>query len=73
MTAAYRQRKVEQVYIKSKCGHSILLDTNCLKPLITKQGLLKKDYFKIMILDLLFHVICSLHFMFGVARLKKYK
>jgi hypothetical protein len=30
MTTACRQGKVEQVYIKSKCGHSILLDTvNC--------------------------------------------
>jgi len=27
MTAACRQGKVEQVYIKSNCGHSILLDT----------------------------------------------
>ena len=26
-TAACQQGKVEQVYIKSKCGHSILLDT----------------------------------------------
>ena len=25
--AAGRQGKVEQVYIKSKCGHNILLDT----------------------------------------------
>ena len=30
MTAACRQEKVEQLYIKSKCRHSILLDTvNC--------------------------------------------
>jgi len=30
MTAACWQRKVEQVYIKSKFGHSILFDTeNC--------------------------------------------
>jgi len=29
-TAARRQGKVEQVYIKSKCGHNILIDTvNC--------------------------------------------
>jgi len=27
MTAACQQGEVEQKYIKSKCGHSILLDT----------------------------------------------
>ena len=27
ITAACQQLKVEQVYIKSKCGHSTLLDT----------------------------------------------
>ena len=26
-TTAYQQEKVVQVYIKNKCGHSILLDT----------------------------------------------
>jgi hypothetical protein len=28
VTTACRQGKVEHIYIKSKCGHSILLETN---------------------------------------------
>ena len=46
MTTVCQHGKVEKVYIKSKCGHSILFDTvNCLKLLNPKQALLKNKKF----------------------------